>query len=278
MSASATAPGRTMRGTHTLCIRALLVGSLSVFAAALGSPVSAEAAPGDALATAAYGQAEVWWQRELGDRTRRQLLFQRNRGAAPRVLDVASAGSIRRHTGLALGLDLEGELAVVRESRRGLLWTRVAGAPRFRRVAGTTRGDAGPSLFRGRVAYIKAASGKRPTVRRVSLTGLGGRTIWDASDEGSFTPRQVAAGARGAVVLVTYLEGAEAASFRSHLLRDGHAPNPLTPTFRFGHEHAGGMWIEPVSPSGLRVTIVREVDDTSATSSFALPTGRRLPG
>ncbi len=162
------------------------------------------------------------------------------------------------------------------ESRRGFVWAHVAGAARLRTVPATTRADAAPSLFRGRLAYIRNVGELRSVVRLASLTGGGARTVWDESSKSSFVPWQVAVGARDAVVLVTYLEGSEAASYRSHVLRAGQAPKPLTPTFKFGLEHTGGMSIERVSADGRRVTTVREVDDDAVTSVFALPSGRRV--
>jgi hypothetical protein len=102
------------------------------------APPAAIAAQQDALGRAAYGTAEIWWQRKPSDRKRRELVFRARPDAAARVLDIPASAARREwdYHELALGLDGRGRLVVVLASRHGLRWTRVTGRVRQPPVPG----------------------------------------------------------------------------------------------------------------------------------------------
>lgn len=266
-------PGNPMIPTARVRGRgALVAGVLIAIAVTLATPAAVRAAPDHALASAAYGQAEAWWQRTPGDRSHRQLVFRASRHAIPRVL--ALPPNRRYTTDLALSVDADDALAVVIKDRSGLVWTRARGRIRLRRVPGSTRADSRPSLLRGRIAYLRRGDNARSMVRLGSLIGPA-RRIWTSRDS-SFVPWDLALGAGHAVVLVTYLEGAEAASYQAHLIRPGQPSKPLAPTVELSHDRVSDMRIAHVSPSGRRLTVEQRVDATTTRLVYALPSGRRF--
>src|SRR3954453_16642607 len=146
--------------------------ALTALAAALGPGRALAAPPEDAISSASYGRSSIWLEHDPADRTKRRLVLQ-DAGAAARVLDI-TVPKRNRHMvstwaeNVALGLDANGRLAVVLQSRRGLYWSPVAD-PRLRHVPGTTADDVFPSVFRGRLAFNHAA-GKRTSLRSGTLT------------------------------------------------------------------------------------------------------------
>jgi len=257
-----------------------LLRALGPVAAALAllPPAVAKAAPDEALASASYGTAEVWWQHTADNRSQRELVFQASPTAAPLVLGVPSTGSPRNYTGLALGLDARGKLVVVVESNRGLRWTRVTGRTRLHAVPGSKRTDARPSLFRGRLACIGIVRGFYATVRLGSLAHGGLRPVWETRADDAYYPQRAGVGAGGSVAVITHREGAGAGAFRALLLRPRRATKQLLPTLALGHSHDGALSIENVSPDGRRVTILRRFDEQSNRFVFALTSGRRITG
>jgi hypothetical protein len=254
----------------------LLAATSMIALTALAHPAPAGAAPDDAFASAAYGEAEIWWQRKPSDRTRRELVFRAGPDAAPRVLAVPATGRGSNYSDLALGLDARGRLVAVLESRLGLRWTRVSGPVRLRRVPGSTGLDARPSLFRGRLACIGIVRGAYTSVRVGSLTRGGARTVWWPRLSERYAPIHVAIGARDAVAVIAHKDGAAEGAYRALLLRPGSPPKRLLPTVALGDRHEGGLALDGVSTDGRRVTIIRRFDEEITRFTFALPSGRKL--
>jgi hypothetical protein len=255
-----------LRTHHTLLL------ALSALALAATAPTTAAAAPDDALASASYGHAELWWQRNATDRKRRELVFRADRDARPRVLTIPA--NRRYATELALGRDARGALVAVIKDARGLHWTPVNGRPRLRAVPGTSPSDRLFHLHRGHIAYVRELGEAQAAVRVGTLAGPAARTLWNLPDS-SFVASDLALGAGDSVVLVTYLEGAESGRYRAHLIRPGARPKLLLPTFTVSHERVGGMWIERVSPDGRHVTIASSNGGAKRRAGFTLPNGGR---
>jgi hypothetical protein len=252
-----------------------LVGVAVLLAAA----AQASAAPGDAIASAGYGKAEIWLQRKPSDHTQRELVFKASSDAAPRVLSVTVP---QRNThfvsawaeNLGLGLDASGTLTVVLQSKRGLYFTHVIGTPHLHHVPGTTKDDTFPSIFRGRLAYGRQIGETRSVVRLGSLTGARVRTVWHNTD-GEWAAQDTAIGAGNTIALVTVRDGAGNGGYQAQIVRPGGTAKRLL-NLGLGDTHDGGLAITGVSPSGRRLTINRQFDGASTDIAFALPSGRKI--
>jgi hypothetical protein len=265
--------------TSHLARRAGVAFALAVAVAAIAPTPRAVAAPDSAIASAVYGEAEIWLQRKPSDRTQRELVFQQVPSAEPRVLDVKVPPRNKRMISwwgenLALGLDGAGKLTAVLQSDRGLYWTHVTGTPRMRRVPATTRKDTFPSLFRGRVAYGRFAGENRSIVRLGALRRSRARTVWTNRSSTKWVAQQTAIGAGNTVAIVTLRDGAGNGARRVLLARSGR-PTKRLQSLGLGHFSEGGLWIE-TSRNGRRLTVTRTLDDATTAITYALPSGRRL--
>jgi hypothetical protein len=264
--------------TH-LARRAGATAALAAAAVALAPAVHAAAAPDNAIASAAYGNAEIWLQRKPSDRGQRELVFKQTPNAEPRVLDVTVPPRNKRMISrwgenLALGLDGRGKLTTVLQSKRGLYRTRVTGTPHMHRIPATTKDDTFPSLFRGQVAYGRRIGENRSIVRLSTLRGARARTVWTNRSRPQYAAEQTAVGAGKAVAIVTVREGAGAGGYQALLARPAR-PTKRLQTLGLGDTHRGGLSVE-VNRNGRRLTVTRNLDDSTTTITYALPSGREL--
>ena len=251
----------------------------SPFGSPFDASAQASAAPDDAIASAIYGKAEIWLQHKPSDHKQRELVFKASRDAAPRVLNVTVP---QRNThfvsrwaeNLGLGLDATGKLTVVVQSNRGLYFTHVTGTPQLHHVSGTTKDDTFPSIFRGRLAYGRQIGENQSTVRLGSLTSARARTVWPNTD-GEWAAQDTAIGTGDTVALVTVRDGAGNGGYQARIVHsDGTTKRLLN--LGLGDTHDGGLAITSVSPSGRRLTINRQFDNTSTDIAFALPSGHKI--
>jgi hypothetical protein len=255
---------------HLLMLAATFAG----LAAWMSVPVRA-AGPADdtdAIASAFYGTAEIWLQQTPGDPKRRELVFKSTPDATPEVLDIAVPqhdasvpSDFSEH--VALGLDRSGALTVVMQSRIGLYWTHVGGQPRLRLVPRTSRRDAYPSIWRGRLAFDHQV-GTRSSVRVGSLDQGPQRTVWSNASDDSWVAIDTAIGADDAVAFVIGSDGADEPLNDALLARAGKRVVDLWP----GDRHNGGLSLD-ISPDGHRLTVAAASSHT--VIHYALPTGRR---
>ena len=166
---------------------------------------------------------------------------------------------------VALGLDANGRLTVVLQSRRGLYWSSVA-RPRLRRVPGTSGEDVFPSLFRGRLAFTHAA-GERTSLRSGTLTAGAVRTLATADEDDNAFIMDTRIGSGGAVAYVIGGDGAEAAFYHARLARPGRTTLNVWP----GDSHNDGITLE-TDRSGRKLTVAA----MGRALHYALPSGRRL--
>jgi hypothetical protein len=259
--------------------RAASAIALAGAAVALAPSAQASAAPDDAIASAIYGKTEIWLQHKPSDQKQRELVFKASRDAAPRVLNVTVP---QRNThfvsrwaeNLGLGLDATGKLTVVVQSNRGLYFTHVTGTPQLHHVSGTTKDDTFPSIFRGRLAYGRQIGENQSTVRLGSLTSARARTVWRNTD-GEWAAQDTAIGTGDTVALVTVRDGAGNGGYQARIVHsDGRTKRLLN--LGLDDTHDGGLAITSVSPSGRRLTINRQFDNTSTDIAFALPSGHKI--
>ncbi len=253
-----------MRHRSTIGIL-VLVG----LASALDPGRALAAPPDDAISSQSYGRSWIWLERDPADRAKRRLVFE-DAGAPPQVLDVKLPERNRRMRSpwgenVALGLDANGRLTVVLQSRRGLYWSSVA-RPRLRRVPGTSGEDVFPSLFRGRLAFTHAA-GERTILRSGTLTAGARRTLATADEDDNAFIMDTRIGSGGAVAYVIGGDGAEAAFYHARLARPGRTTLNVWP----GDSHNDGITLE-TDRSGRKLTVAA----MGRVLHYALPSGRRL--
>jgi hypothetical protein len=253
-----------MRHRGTIGILALIG-----LASALDPGRALAAPPDDAISSQSYGRSWIWIERDPADRTKRRLVFE-DAGAPARVLAVRVPERNRRirsrwGENVALGLDANGRLAFVLQSRRGLYWSSVA-RPRLRRVPRTSGEDVFPSLFRGRLAFTHSAGG-RTSLRSGTLTAGAGRTLATADESDNAFIMDTRIGAGGAVAYVIGGDGAEEAIYHARLARPGRTTVNVWP----GDSHNGGITLE-TDRSGRKLT----VKAMGRVLHYALPSGRRL--
>jgi hypothetical protein len=235
----------------------------------LGPARALAAPPDDAISSASYGRSSIWLERDPADRTKRRLVFE-DAATPARVLAI-TVPDRNRHLAstwaenVALGLDGNGRLAVVLQSRRGLYWSPVA-RPRLRRVPGSTGDDVFPSVFRGRLA-VNHVAGKRTSLRSGTLTAGARRTLATANDDDNAFIMDTRIGSGGAVAYVIGGDGAEAAVYHARLARPGRATLDVWP----GDSHNDGITLE-TDRSGRRLTVAA----MGRVLHYALPSGRRL--
>lgn len=258
--------------TRQLLATAALLGALIAGVAA----APATAAPDGALASATYGKAEIWLQRQPADHKQREFVFQPSPNAPARVLALTVPSYIPAATDdLALGLDARGRLTLVTESTRGLYATPVDGTPRLHRIRGTTKNDASPSVFRGKLAYGRSIGESRSAVRLGSLATGVARTIWSNASDDQWFVAQTAVGRSRSVAFVTARDGAANGAYRAYVAPPGRRAKRVLHV-NLGHFGEGGIAIAGLRSDGRRVTINRTLDDDSADHVYALPSGREI--
>lgn len=257
---------------------ALVATALATAAGGVAAPAPAGAAPEAALAVASYDRAQVWLQTKPGDREQRELVYRTDPAATPRVLDVTVPlrnQNLRRglRENLGMGLDGNGRLSVVMQSKRGLCWTRVTGAPRLRLVPGSTGRDTFPSLFRGRLAFSRRVGSLGTEVRVGSLVDAESRVVASA-DDGLSATEDTAVGAGGSVAFVTVREGGQL----RHQVDVARPGGPLKRVTRLvlGEGQEGGLTLPGVSPDGRLLRVQRQVGDRSTEVAFSLPGGKAI--
>jgi len=238
-------------------------------ASALDPGRALAAPPDDAISSQSYGRSWIWLERDPADRAKRRLVFE-DAGAPAQVLAV-KVPERNRHLhspwgeNVALGLDANGRLTVVLQSRRGLYWSSVA-RPQLRRVPRTSGEDVFPSLFRGRIAFTDAA-GERTILRSGTLTAGAGRTLATAEEDDNAFIMDTRIGSGGAVAYVIGGDGAEEALYHARLARPGRKTLNIWP----GDGHNGGITLE-TDRSGRKLTVAA----MGRALRYALPSGRRL--
>jgi hypothetical protein len=256
-----------------------MVRSSLVLLAALAFPAAAAAdPPSDAIATARYGDAQVWLQRTSPTSKTRELVFQASASATPRTLAVTVPPHAHFQSpwaeNLALGLDRPGRLTVVMQTNRGLYWTHVAGTPRLHHVPSTTKDDTFPSLFRGALAFGRR-HGFKSELRVGSLATGRVHTVWTSRPDNEWAAEDTAIGAHGAIAFVTVRDGAGNGGYQLRLIRAGGRLSTLL-NVGLGDTHTGGISITGMSTNGRRVTAERDFDSSSVDVTYALPSGKKL--
>ncbi len=138
--------------------RTITLATAATAAALLMAP-AAHAAPEDATATAAYGDAEVWLEAKEGERFERRLVYAAAPDATPKVLaaNFRARDPYSKARGstdeVALGRDAGGRLTALAVGGGAIYATPVTGTPALRAIPATTRRDRAPSIFRGRIAF-----------------------------------------------------------------------------------------------------------------------------
>jgi hypothetical protein len=241
-----------------------------VGAAVLLAPAAHAAAPDDAIASATYGNAEIWLQRKPTDHKQRELVYQPRTDAAPQVLNVRVPERERTYPSdaaeqLTLGRDRAGQLVVIVTSRTGLYWTRVSRPPKLHHVPGTTKRDNNASLFRGRIAFDTYSHG-RASVKAGSLVRGATRTLWTTRLGGEWYPDETVIGAGGAVAWINFADGAEAGLFDAMIAPPrGH----VIDVWPRGDHHTDVSL--SLSTDGRRLTVWGR-----SVVHYELPSGRRL--
>lgn len=214
------------------------------------SAAPASAAPGEPLATAAYGRAQVAIKPDPQRGNGVWLTYTADADAPEQVLPVElPKGASPHQQSVGLGLDATGLLTAVLHGPRGIYWTHVTRPGRLHRLAKTADGQY-PAIYRGRVAYVCDGGA---AICKASLRTKARSVLHREPGASPWRLYGVRIGPRDALALEAQRDGALGAS-RIQIKRPGKKPATVADANLDSNE---AVVLRDVSPAGDHLTILR---------------------